>query len=60
MTRMHSIYITGQDIRSLADEAGRAGDMAMVRIAHRALDGHRASQRECYRVISQNRQECEE
>jgi uncharacterized protein (DUF849 family) len=43
--------VTDKEIASLAREAAQAGDLAMVRIAGRALSGSSAARRECSRVI---------
>lgn len=41
------------DIRKLSTEAATAGDLAMVAICDRALDGDEAAIAECARVIAE-------
>lgn len=45
------IKITDQQIKSLMIEAGAAGDLEMVAICQRALDGDLRALWECDRVI---------
>ena len=46
---------TDDDIRSLRDEAGSAGDLEMARVCDRALDGSTRARRECEQVILDTR-----
>lgn len=48
---MTSIIITNDQIAALSDEAGIAGDLAMVEICRAALDGDDAARAKCERVI---------
>jgi hypothetical protein len=38
-------------IRALRDDAGVAGDLEMVAVCERAIDGNEAARRECARVL---------
>ncbi len=44
--------ITDDQIRTLSDEAGAHGDLEMVAICQRALEGDAAAIAECVRVIA--------
>jgi len=52
-----NMSITEKNIDALKNEAGEAGDVAMVKICDAALEGDSAAWGECARVISANRYE---
>jgi hypothetical protein len=54
-TWLGQVYV-GQ-VEDLRDEAAVAGDMAMIAICDDALEGDRAAQTECLRVIRANNSE---
>jgi hypothetical protein len=49
--RASRIDTSGEAIASLAEEAAKFGDKAMVKTCGKALSGNKAARRECYRVM---------